>query len=186
MFAFVLAFAVAQVSVAPASDANIEAFLAALPTSKDGRTATQSAPMKLDEDALKDLQSRNAGHEVEAKTLFVSYSQCQYDAGERAKLDALRSSARRLGDDKLVRLTAFYRGPDFSRWAAIADKKDADRTQAEKDEFKRVIAAYPLEEYLASSRESAQKMWNSDGLFGELSKCEDSFSAAVEKAGLER
>ena len=186
MFAFLFAAAVAQASVAPASDANVEAFLAALPPSKDGRTARQLAPMKLDEEALKELQSRNPGHETESKTLFVAYSQCQHDAGERAKLDALQSSARRLGDEKLVRLTEFYRGPDFTRWAAIADKKEADRTQAEKDEFERVIAAYPLEEYLASSRESAQAMWESDGLFGALGKCEDAFSAAVEKAGLER
>jgi hypothetical protein len=184
MFVFLIAAAVAQASIAPASDANVEAFLAALPPSKDGRTAKQSAPMKLDDGALKDLQSRNPGHEAESRTAFVAYSQCQHDAGERAKLDALQSSARRLGDEKLVRLTAFYRGPDFTRWAAIADKKDVDRTQAEKDEYKRVLSAYPLEDYLASARESANEMWSPDGMFGQLAKCEDAFNASLVKAGL--
>lgn len=177
-----LLYFLAAVAVARASDASVEAFIAAIPPK-----APKSAQMDpFDAEQLKDLKTQNPGREAEVDTLFTASQQCKAVAGEKVVMDSLRDSARRLGDEKLQRLTAFYKGAYFAAFDRIAAKKEAEQSPAEKQEFARIKAAYPLQDYLESSKQTASEMMSNGVFFSALEACDGQLDKELTKANLKR
>ena len=156
-----LLFVLAAAAVAPASDASVEAFLAAIPP----KTPKAAKVDPFEAEQLKDLKAQNPGHEAEVDTAFTASQQCKTIAGEKTVMNSLRDSARRLGDEKLQRLTSFYKSADYAAFDRLASKKEAEQSPAEKQEFARIKAAYPLREYLDSTRQTAGEMMNNGAFF---------------------
>ena len=163
-----LLYVLAAVAVAPASDASVDAFMAAIPP----KTPKAAEMDPFDAEQLKDLKSQNPGREAEVDTLFTASQQCKAVAGEKVVMDSLRDSARRLGDEKLQRLTAFYKSADYAVFDRLAAKKEAEQSPAERQEFARIKAAYPLQEYLDSTRQTAGEMMNNGAFFSALEACD--------------
>lgn len=163
-----LLFVLAAAAVAPASDASVKAFLAAIPQ----ETPKTEKVDQFEAEQLKDLQSKNPGHEAEVGAAFTASQRCKKVSGEKAVMDSLRDSARRLGDEKLQRLTAFYKSQEFAAFDRLATKKEADQTPAEKQEFARIMAAYPLQDYFESTKQTASDMMNNGAFFSALEACD--------------
>ena len=175
-----LLFVLAAAAVAPASDASVEAFIAAIPP----KTPKADKVDPFEAEQLKDLQSQNPGHEAEVSAAFSASQQCKAVSGEKAVMDSLRDSARRLGDEKLQRLTVFYKSPDFAAFDRLAAKKEADQTPAEKQEFARIMAAYPLQDYFESTKQTASEMMNNGAFFSALEACDRQLDEELTKRKL--
>jgi hypothetical protein len=163
-----LSYVLAAAALAPASDASVDAFIAAIPP----KTPKSAKMVPFDAEQLKDLKARNPGREADVDTLFAASQQCKAASGEKAVMHSLRDSARRLGDEKLQRLTAFYKSADFAAFDRIAAKREAEQSLTEKQEFARIKAAYPLQDYLESSKQTASEMMSNGAFFSALEACD--------------
>ncbi len=175
-----LLYVLAAAAVAPASDVSVDAFMAAIPP----KTPKSAQMDPFDAEQLKDLKTRNPGREAEVETLFTTSQQCKAVAGEKVVMDSLRDSARRLGDEKLRRLTAFYKSADFAAFDRIAAKKEADQSLTEKQEFARIRASYPLQDYLDSTNQTASEMMSNGAFFSALEACDKQLDEELTKRKL--
>jgi len=166
--------------IAPASEAAIDAFIAALPPS------TSTRESEIDAAELERLAALNHGRGAEVKAALEGSATCQRTAQDTAVTNALRSSARRLGDAQLKRLTEFYSGPDHAIFATFASRIPDKLTPAEQVEFDRLQKAYPLDAYAKSSKQSQAELWSPDGLMNELMKCDEQLESDIAKRGLKR
>lgn len=163
-----LLFVLAAAAVAPASDASVDAFMAAIPP----KTPKAAKVDPFEAEQLKDLKAQNPGREKEVDTAFTASVRCKETAGEKVVMDSLRDSARRLGDEKLRRLTAFYKSADYAAFDRLAAKTEAQQTPAEQQEFARIKAAYPLQDYLDSSKQTASALMSGGSFFSALDACD--------------
>ena len=147
MFVALLLAAIADApAVPPASESAIDAFIAVLPPPRSGPESDDERPWHKNE--LARLEKANAGREIEVRAAFATFRQCDRSALKKAVNDALRSSARQLGDAKLARMTEFYKSADSGVFQRLSQRTPDELSKAEKAEFERIFAAYPLKDAL--------------------------------------
>ena len=178
--AFLLGLAV-PAAPAPARDPLIDSFLAALPPGE----AKLPAADPLAQGKAKALVERYPAKVTQIRAAFEDQRRCEAEAGDAARNQALRESARLLGDEKLAKLTSFYRGQDFGRLKQLsAAQKAGALSPAEKALFDRITTDYPLADYLVSSREAQRVMFADGTLMNALMACETGRNEALAKAGI--
>jgi hypothetical protein len=179
-FTVLLIAGLALANSPPASEATIDAFIAALPPEKPGVDPGEA----FDQDRLERLIELNPDRQSEIRLVFDANERCEADAKDKASADWLRSSARPLGDEKLILLTDFYRGPDHATFARLSAMSPDDLAQADKAELDRIVGRYPLDEFAASASAAERDMWSPDGLIGDLLKCWQAYEAEMERRKL--
>lgn len=170
-----LATALASAGPQPPSEAAIDAFIAALPPS----SAPALPDEPLDEDRLKSLVEDHPGREREVRALFEGNRRCEEEAKEKSVTDGLRSAARSLGAPKLARLTAFYSGAEYAAFGQLTDRPADRLSLSERQELDRIRSDYPLDEFALAMKQSAERMWSEDGLFGALLRCNQAFEESL-------
>jgi hypothetical protein len=161
----------------PAREPVIDAFLAALPP---GETKPPAA-----DPSVKALVERYPARGTQIRAAFEDQRRCETTASDAARNQALRESARLLGDERLAKLTSFYRGQDFARLKHLSAAQEAGAlSPAEQAQFDRITQDYPLADYLASSREAQRAMFTDGTLMNALMGCETGRGEALAKAGI--
>ena len=178
--ALLLALA-APVAPPPASEPVIDAFLAALPPGEAKLPAADPSAQR----KAKALVERYPAKVAQIRAAFEDQRRCEATASDVARNQALRESARLLGDAKLAKLTSFYRGQDFDRLKQLgATQKAGALSPAEQALFDRITTEYPLADYLASSREAQRRIFTDGTLMNALMGCETERDEALAKAGI--
>ncbi|HEX8064614.1 MAG TPA: hypothetical protein VF535_15545, partial [Allosphingosinicella sp.] len=111
----------AQPAQAAPSEALIDRFIAILPD----REQIDSVDSEIDAGELKTLVALNPGKEAQVRSILqVNLTSCTGPAISAGTLRMLRTVARGLGAEKLQRLVAFYEGPDFAKFSALAARME--------------------------------------------------------------
>jgi hypothetical protein len=128
---------------APPSDALIDRFMAALPQ-PDPPGAPAPSPGEVAR-----LETLNPGKSALIRPILDAYEACAAAESRTQAVALVRQVARALGEAKLLRLTEFYEGPNFVAFEALGARitKGEEVPAAEKAEFERLIAAYPLSDF---------------------------------------
>lgn len=167
------------------SEHMIDRFVAGLP-----RTVWPGlGPSELDRgqlEELKTLSALNPGKEGRVAAILRAADACTDAARAGRGERVLRSSARRMGVEKLGRLIDLFAGPDFARIETLTDRiaEGAPPAAADRAELERLFAAYPLAEF---GMEVVQGMHYADTdevYLAALRKCRGEESAAFAKAGI--
>jgi hypothetical protein len=165
----------------PAREPVIDAFLAALPPG-EAKLPTADPSAQGNAEAL---VKRYPAKVVQIRAAFEDQRRCETTASDAARNQALRESARLLGDERLAKLTSFYRGQDFARLKHLSAAQEAGAlSPAEQAQFDRITQDYPLADYLVSSREAQRMMFTDGTLMNALLACETGRDEALAKAGI--
>jgi hypothetical protein len=165
----------------PAREPVIDAFLAALPPGEAKPPAADPSA----QGKAKALVERYPAKVAQIRAAFEDQRRCEGTASDAARNQALRESARLLGDAKLAKLTSFYRGQDFARLKELSAAQEAGAlSPAEQALIDRITTDYPLADYLVSSREAQSMMFADGTLMKVLIACETGRDDALAKAGI--
>jgi hypothetical protein len=165
---------------APPSEALVDRFMAALPPD---RRALPTAPSA---EEVERLEALNPGKSAEIRPILEAYQACAAAESKTQALALLRDVARALGEAKLLRLTSFYEGPDYLAFAALGDRisKGADVSAAEKAEFERLVAEYPLNDFRDTMMKVAMDDAAKLGASEKFAKCSAASKQAFDRNGL--
>lgn len=171
----------AQTNTAPASKANIDAFMAVLPPSQGGHDELDPSEVE----AQEKLTKLNPGKEAKVREIMAAHRQCLKPLERDAINYALRKAAGMLGDDKLKLMTEFYRkGEQSALEPLLAKRKAGTLTAAEETELKRLLDTYPLVDYREATSATQEELFNNDSVIDGLAFCDDQTEKAVVAAGL--
>jgi hypothetical protein len=165
----------------PVDETRFQHFLKVLPDAKEPPRAGA------DPAEVARLAERHPGREKEIEAILAADARCTAPAREAAMLRMVHATADRLGPERLDRMIAFYEGPDFARFAALGPDRAADKplSAAEKAEFDRIVAAYPLREFAEAMQASGDGLFTDPAIGAVFAKCADARAAAFQRAKLE-
>lgn len=171
----------AQAPDAP-SAALVERFIAALPD----REALAAAGAELDSTELARLSALNPGREAQLRAILRRNAGCTGPVIAAGSLRVFRTIAGNLGEDGVRRLIAFYEGPDYAAFAALAARmKDAPKPEAkDKAALDRLMRAYPLDALNAQLGQAGQVFAADQEFIGAVTKCVNEQRDAMTAAGL--
>lgn len=164
-----------EAAVPPASEEEIDVFVASLPQS----TAQPNEDGTLDREGAERLIKAKPDREQEIRSLYASNAQCKTATKQRATRDLIRLSAREFGSDKLLRLKEFYQGPDYALFISLSHIPENKLSNREKIALDRITRAYPLEDFFDQMREAEKSMWRQGDLLSALLKCDELLDAEL-------
>lgn len=178
LLAFAPTAAIAQ-SPAPPSEAAIAEFLAALPPSAPVSRAA-------DADQLARLSALNPGKAGEIEPILTDYQACIVPVIETNAIEMIRSVAISMGEQKLRRLSQFYKSPEFPLFTTLADKHSSGQTLsgAEAARLNRFASEYPLEELMQKLQEANNAAASNQALITKFTKCSLDKKTALVRAGV--
>jgi hypothetical protein len=174
------AFALLAAAPAPVDEARFQHFLKVLPDAK-------AAPsIGADPAETARLSKLNPGRQKEVEAVLAADARCTAPAREAAILHMARAAADRLGPERLDRMIAFYEGPDFPRFNALVDAQAGGKSlsPADKTEFDRLVAAYPLREFAEAMQVSGNALFTDEAVGAVFARCADARVAAFARAKL--
>jgi hypothetical protein len=179
LIAAILAAAPLPASAQPASDALVETLLSVLPDRDRINVVRDPDPAEIEF-----LGGLNPGREAQIRTILGDFETCVAPALAEGTRRMIRTAARSLGDAKLAKLIEFYRS-DPAVMVPLLDRLDGPSpSAADKAEEARLLATYPLAEYMQAF-EQAKAAASEDSQFAaEALRCEEARDAAIGKAGL--
>ena len=148
----------------PAGKATVDAFMSAVPPAS-GKSIDDKVWLISDE-ALAELKRKNPGRDVELQKLVASYNACH----DNYALDRLRAAAARIGDEKLRRLTEFYRSADFKESKKLEKRDPTSFSTDERVMWERIQRDYPIDEFMASFKLEFAEM-NGEAVLKAWSAC---------------
>lgn len=169
----------------PPSEHMIDRFVTGLP-----KTVWPGAgPSKLDPEELGELNALSAlnpGKEAQVEAILRAADACTDAARAGMGERVLRSSARRLGVEKLGRLIDLFAGPDYGTIEALTDRisKGVASTAADRAELERLFAAYPLAEFGSEVVQGMSYADTDEVYVAAIRKCRSEESAAFARAGI--
>jgi hypothetical protein len=179
--------ALAQPAAAPAAqaapgEALIDRFIAAIPD----RDQIDAVATEIDPGELAALAALNPGKEAQIRSILQANLACTGPAIAAGSLRMLRTIARNLGEEKLKRLIAFYEGPDYAAFAALAARMEGkDKPSAEDSAaMAKMMGAYPLQAFHAQLNGAADIIGADQGFMKDAMRCATEQVAALDKAGL--
>ncbi|HEX8574317.1 MAG TPA: hypothetical protein VF759_16365 [Allosphingosinicella sp.] len=184
--AFLLALAAppafAQAEEAPPSEALVDRLLAVLPDSGE----LSDVGLEVNEGELSGLVELNPGKEAQVRAILQANLPCSRKAATALTERMLRTIARSLGEAKLARLVAFYEGPDYAAFTALAARMNdsAAPTAEDKAAMAKLMEAYPLQAYHDALGRSGEVIEADEHFMEEATKCASEQMAALEAAGL--
>lgn len=169
---------------AAVSEAMLDRFLAALPESPAAAMLDRTP----NAGELSRLSALNPGREAEIRAILIDHAGCVAPAMIAATQRQLRDIGRSLGPARLVRLTQFYEGADYTVFARIAPRIQRGEAvpAADARALNRILAAYPLVDFNAAFGAAQQNMMNDEGLVGRLRSCASATHEALDRQGLRR
>jgi len=171
----------AQPPAEPASEALIDRFVRALPHQEEFEVHPEVDPRQLAR-----LSAINPGKESTLRPILLAHAACTTPPQKAATMRLIRAIARDLGPAKLERLIAFYQGPDsatFERLSAAADDRQTP-PEADRKELERIMAAYPLADWVQAMGSSARRLLDDSDFLGAISRCDAARDAALAQAKL--
>ena len=179
-----LLVATADGATPPASEVQVERFLAAIPDADQLHRIDRSP----DPIELARLGGFNPGREDEIEPVLEAFAACSSPIANAMGLDGLRFIARGLGSEKLGQLISFYEGDDFRRFSALAPRVAAGETLAppEQAEFDRIMAGYPLEDFNRAMQDQMPEFFASQTeRMGAIDRCRADKDAALARLGVD-
>jgi hypothetical protein len=163
-------------AVPPASEATVDAFVAAIPPQKPEPPRGHGFERWLEE--------LNPGRDNDIRSIVSTYEECIDATRQRYLIEAVRSTASRLGEERLRRLVAFYGSADAKPYEELSKRDPSSLSATEKATWDRILAKYPLADYLTSEKQTFEQMMGPGGYVDTLSKCDPAFDAELAKRGL--
>jgi hypothetical protein len=173
----------AEPASAVPSEALIDRFIAVIPD----RDQIDAIDTEVDAGELKALVALNPGKEAQVRSILqANLTTCTGPAISAGTLRMLRTVARDLGAEKLQRLVAFYEGPDFAKFSALAARMEGQATPSAEDKaaMAKLMGAYPLQAYHERLNSAGEIIAADDGFMTAATKCASEQMAALEAAGL--
>lgn len=172
----------AEALEAAAGEALIDRFIAVLPD----RDAFGAGTQEIDAAELARLVALNPGKEAQVRSVLQSNLACTGPAIEAGSLRMLRTVARNLGDSRLRKLVAFYGGPDYAAFGALAARiGDKPKPSAEDSAaMAKYMAAYPLQAFHEQLSRAEEIIAADPGFMTEAMKCASEQVEGLEAAGL--
>lgn len=128
---------------------------------------------------LEYLTTLNPGRSGDIVPILQRFSSCRNAYG----VNALRRVAAGLGEARLTRLIAFYEGADFRIFDRLASQPEEALSVQERAERDRIMAEYPLADFMAALQPSSPTFSIEDAL-AMVERCEEERDAALEQRGL--
>jgi hypothetical protein len=167
---------------APAPDALVERLISVFP---DRASLTGSQERDPDPAEVSRLNGLNPGHEAEVMTTLRAYQACLAPVVAEALPRIIRRMIAALGEAKVRRMIEFYQGTDYPIIAAFDDRQrrgeqlgDADRREAA-----RILAAYPLSEFL-QALQNMDAVMHDDRFLAGATRCSLAKRDALNRLGL--
>jgi hypothetical protein len=131
----------------PTPEALVDRLLALLPDANQLNNAAVPPPEPAE---VSRLNALNPGHEAEIMTALPASQACLSPLVHDALIRRMRQLIRDLGTTKVNRLIEFYQSADFRTLAAIDARQTGggSLTEADRREAARIIAAYPITEFV--------------------------------------
>ncbi len=167
--ALLITLTIGAQDIAPASDAVIDRFMAAIPD-------PGSDP---DPQELTYFTSLNPDRAAAVAPILQSFSNCRAAYGRQA----VRRVAGALGEERLTRLIAFYEGEDFRTFDRLVSRPEEELSTEEQAERGRIISAYPIEDFIAAMQPS-NPAFSIDEAMEMLDQCERERDEAFQRQGL--
>lgn len=166
---------------APASEAQVDRFLAVLP----GHERLEQTDFDVDPAELERLGTLNPNHVDEIRGALDSYADCAGLANARLSTHIMRTVARALGDEKLGRMVAFYEHEDLAVLGPLMDRagRGDSLSAAEQAEVDRIRTAYPIEDF-GREMTSFNPAFLDEPLLSAINACEQARDAAFERIGV--
>lgn len=164
------------------SEALVDRFIAVIPD----RDQIDSVSTEIDAGELAALVALNPGKEAQIRPILQANLACTGPAISAGSLRMLRTVARNLGEEKLKRLIAFYEGPDYAAFAALAARMEGkDKPSAEDSAaMAKMMGAYPLQAFHAQLNSAPEIIGADQGFMEAAMRCATEQVAALDKAGL--
>jgi hypothetical protein len=154
---------------APAGDALINRFIAVIPDPGSEPDPTE----------LEHLTTLNPGRSGEIVPILQRFSRCRNAYG----ITALRRVAAGLGEAQLTRLIAFYEGDDFRIFERLAARPEEALSEQERAERDRILAAYPLAEFMTAMQPS-NPVFSVEDALAMVERCERERDRTLDQRGL--
>jgi hypothetical protein len=164
---------------APASDATITRFMAAVPPAS--RSATDRTP---DPQDLARYNELNPGRAAEVRAALEEHEGCIGPIIAAGTERILRNIARELGEERVVRLTRFYESQDSHVFDRLSAREESSLTEAERAEMDRIVAAYPLTEFLQEMANVRDRAGQDQVMMNGLSRCAAAMQTDFERRRL--
>ena len=178
LLAFLPASATAQ-APAPPSETTIAEFLAAIPP---------SAPVSrmADPEQLARLSALNPGKAGEIEPILTAYQGCIVPVIEANASEMIRTVAMSMGEQKLRRLSQFYKSPEFPLFASLANKHESGQalSAAETARLNRFLTEYPVGEFAQKLLEAGNAAASNQALITKFTKCSLDKKTALIRAGV--
>jgi hypothetical protein len=173
--------AAARDAVAPASEAAIDAFVAALPEPEETTGDNRAHELQAEQ-----LREKNPGREFALEPILEAHRRCDRLAVNDIAMRSVRESARRMGDERLRLLTQFYGSDDFVRFSTLIEReaKGTPLGPPETAELEAMFSRYPLQEFAKVSEQLAREMFTDKTVLDRFGKCLTDRNAALKAAGL--
>lgn len=182
-FALLAAAAFApQTNVAPASEANIDAFVKVLPPSEGGHDKLDDSEVE----AQKQLLNLNPGRETKVREIVAAHRQCMKPLENNTITEMVRQTARAIGNDRLQLMTEFFRKGEDHKLEPLLAKRQSGTTlsAAEEAELNRLVATYPLVDYGEASKAVREDLYGDPQLLKGIQSCDEEMLKAVKAAGI--
>ena len=169
------------VAVASASEAAIDAFVAALPPAEEQAAESRAHQMQAEL-----LHEKNPGREFALAPILEAHRLCDRAATREVAMRSVRESARRMGEEKLAQLTLFYTSKDFARFATLIEREEKGMPLGppETAEIEAMLGRYPLEEFAKVSEQLAREMVTDKVVLDRFGQCLAQRDQALRAAGL--
>ena len=172
----------AEAPESPPSAALVDRFIAVLPD----RDAIGAAGEELDAAELSRLVALNPGKEAQLRVILQRNVACTGPEIVAGSLRMFRTVAGNLGAAKVRRLIAFYEGPDYAAFAALAARTEGNPAPSPKDKLAmdKLLRDYPLQALNEQLSKAGQIFAADQAFIGAAMKCATEQRDAMTTAGL--
>lgn len=120
------------------------------------------------------LEALNPGKSAAIRPILEAYGTCAAAESKARAIALIRKVARTLGEARLLRLTEFYEGRDFVAFESFGARlsKGEELPAADKAEFERLLAAYPLSDFRDAMMRVAVEDAANLGASDKFAKCD--------------
>jgi hypothetical protein len=171
----------AQAPQAAPSAALVDQFIAALPDRDE-----ISAPGEIDPAELARLAALNPGKEAQVRTVLKANLACTGPATTAGSRRMLATIARNLGESKVRKLIAFYGGPAYAAFGALAARMGAVEKPSAEDSaaMAKLMGTYPLQAFHEQLSRAEEIISADPGFMSDAMECASQQVEALEAAGL--